>query len=79
MTRALSALDLSLAELLGAAGFSRAEPPLLIAADLVRDLVGEALARRLFLTSDAEGHELCLEARLHDPGGPGASGRPAGR
>jgi ATP phosphoribosyltransferase regulatory subunit len=60
MTRALSDLDLRLADLLGAAGFARAEPPLLIAADLVRDLVGEALARRLFLTSDAEGHELCL-------------------
>lgn len=60
MTRALSELDLRLAELLGAAGFARAEPPLLIAADLVRDLVGEALARRLFLTSDADGHELCL-------------------
>lgn len=60
MTRALSDLDLRLASLLVEAGFARAEPPLLIAADLVRDLVGEALARRLFLTSDAEGQELCL-------------------
>jgi ATP phosphoribosyltransferase regulatory subunit len=57
---ALSALDLSLAELLGQAGFARAEPPLLIAADWVRDLVGEALARRLYLTSDADGAEMCL-------------------
>ncbi|MCZ8313304.1 ATP phosphoribosyltransferase regulatory subunit [Phreatobacter sp.] len=60
MTRALSDLDLRLAALLGEAGFTRAEPPLLIAADLVRDLVGEAMARRLFLTTDAEGRELCL-------------------
>lgn len=58
--RSLPDLDLALADLLGRAGFARIEPPLLIAADLVRDLVGEALARRLYLTSDAEGAELCL-------------------
>ena len=38
------AIDRSLAALLDEAGFSRAEPPLLMAADLVRDLAGEALA-----------------------------------
>ena len=54
------ALDLRLAALLAEAGFARAEPPIMIAADLVRDLVGEALARRLFLTSDADGTEMCL-------------------
>jgi ATP phosphoribosyltransferase regulatory subunit len=58
--RALTATDLALADLLAGAGFARTEPPLLIAADLVRDLVGEALARRLYLTSDADGTELCL-------------------
>lgn len=58
--RALTATDLALADLLVGAGFARTEPPLLIAADLVRDLVGEALARRLYLTSDADGTELCL-------------------
>lgn len=57
---ALSALDLSLAALLGEAGFARAEPPLLMPADLVRDLVGEAMARRLYLTTDADGAEMCL-------------------
>ncbi|WP_439572578.1 ATP phosphoribosyltransferase regulatory subunit [Phreatobacter sp.] len=58
--RALTATDLALAGLLDGAGFARTEPPLLIAADLVRDLVGEALARRLYLTTDADGTELCL-------------------
>lgn len=59
-TTSLSALDISLAALLAGAGFVRAEPPLLMPADLVRDLVGEALARRLYLTTDADGAELCL-------------------
>jgi ATP phosphoribosyltransferase regulatory subunit len=59
-TTSLSALDVSLAALLAEAGFVRAEPPLLMPADLVRDLVGEALARRLYLTTDADGAELCL-------------------
>jgi ATP phosphoribosyltransferase regulatory subunit len=59
-TTSLSALDVSLAALLAEAGFVRAEPPLLMPADLVRDLVGEALARRLHLTTDADGAELCL-------------------
>lgn len=57
---ALTALDHSLAALLAEAGFMRAEPPLLMPADLVRDLVGEALARRLYLTTDADGTEMCL-------------------
>jgi ATP phosphoribosyltransferase regulatory subunit len=59
-TTSLSALDTSLAALLAEGGFVRAEPPLLMPADLVRDLVGEALARRLYLTTDADGAELCL-------------------
>lgn len=60
MTTPVSDLDDKLAALLAEAGFARAEPPLLIAADLVRDLVGETMARRLFLTSDADGTEMCL-------------------
>ncbi|MBN8941494.1 MAG: ATP phosphoribosyltransferase regulatory subunit [Rhizobiales bacterium] len=60
MTAPVSDLDDKLAALLAGAGFARAEPPLLIAADLVRDLVGETMARRLFLTSDADGTEMCL-------------------
>jgi ATP phosphoribosyltransferase regulatory subunit len=60
MTAPVSPLDDKLATLLAEAGFARAEPPVLTAADLVRDLVGEELARRLFLTSDADGTELCL-------------------
>lgn len=47
-------------ERLIAAGYPRVEPDLLVPADLVRDLVGEALARRLFITTDNDGAELCL-------------------
>lgn len=53
-------LDQRLVDLLSQAGFAHTEPPLLIAADLVRDLVGEAMARRLYLTGDGDGAELCL-------------------
>ncbi|MGL4285219.1 MAG: ATP phosphoribosyltransferase regulatory subunit [Phreatobacter sp.] len=60
MTTPVPLPDDKLAALLAKAGFARAEPPLLIAADLVRDLVGETMARRLFLTSDADGTEMCL-------------------
>ncbi len=36
------------------------EPAILLPADLFLDIAGEDIRRRLFLTSDAEGHELCL-------------------
>lgn len=36
------------------------EPAILLPADLFLDTAGEEIRRRLFLTSDAEGHELCL-------------------
>ena len=36
------------------------EPQILLPADLFLDTAGEDIRRRLFLTSDAEGHELCL-------------------
>ncbi len=50
----------TLASLCASRGYHRADPPLLIAADLVLDLAGEGLGRRLFLTSDDDGNELCL-------------------
>ena len=50
----------ALASLCAARGYHRADPPLLIAADLVLDLAGEGLGRRLFITSDDDGNELCL-------------------
>ena len=49
-----------LAGLLEKAGYEPAEPPLLHDADLFLDLAGEDLRRRMFLTSSAEGVELCL-------------------
>ena len=36
------------------------EPSILLPADLFLDTAGEDIRRRLFLTADAEGHELCL-------------------
>lgn len=45
---------------LEAAGFSRAEPAVLQPAEPFLDVMGEELRQRVFLTSDAEGRELCL-------------------
>ncbi len=42
------------------AGYDIVEPPLLHDADLILDLAGEDLRRRLFLTGGADGVELCL-------------------
>jgi ATP phosphoribosyltransferase regulatory subunit len=36
------------------------EPPILLPADLFLDTAGEEIRRRLFLTADADGRELCL-------------------
>lgn len=45
---------------LAAAGFLRAEPAVLQPAEPFLDVVGEELRQRVFLTSDADGRELCL-------------------
>lgn len=45
---------------LEAAGHTRIDPPILQPADVFLDLTGEDIRRRLFLTSGADGRELCL-------------------
>ena len=49
------------------AGYVRAAPPLLQPADPFLDLSGEDIRRRMYLTSDAEGRELCLRPDLTIP------------
>src|SRR5688572_20045201 len=41
-------------------GYVRVEPPVLQPSDIFIDLSGEDIRRRLFVTEDADGHELCL-------------------
>ncbi|MCK0196004.1 ATP phosphoribosyltransferase regulatory subunit [Ancylobacter sp. 6x-1] len=62
----LSRLD-ELMALYARAGFARVEPPVLQPADAFLDLSGEELRRLMFLTSDAEGHELCLRPDITLP------------
>ena len=50
-----------------AAGFERTEPPILHAAAIFLDMSGEEVRRRLFLTADAAGEELCLRPEYTIP------------
>ena len=50
-----------------AEGFRASEPALLFPSDLFIDLSGEDLGKRLFLTSNSEGQELCLRPELTIP------------
>ena len=50
-----------------AAGFERTEPPILHPASIFLDMSGEEVRRRLFLTSDAAGEELCLRPEYTIP------------
>lgn len=50
-----------------AAGFVAVEPAILQPAQVFLDVSGEELARRLYLTTDAEGRELCLRPELTIP------------
>lgn len=50
-----------------AAGYVRLDPPILQPADVFLDLSGESIRRRMFLTADAEGRELCLRPELTIP------------
>jgi ATP phosphoribosyltransferase regulatory subunit len=65
------------------AGYLRAEPAILQPAEPFLDLSGEDIRRRMFLTSDASGRELCLRPDLTIPvardylASP-AAGKPAG-
>jgi ATP phosphoribosyltransferase regulatory subunit len=65
------------------AGYARIEPPVLQPAEPFLDLSGEDIRRRMFLTTDPAGRELCLRPDLTIPvscdylQSPGA-GKPAG-
>ena len=50
----------ALIALFGREGYARVEPPVLQPADLFVDLSGEDIRRRMFVTEDASGAELCL-------------------
>src|SRR6202050_5362338 len=49
------------------AGYAQTEPPMLQPAEPFLDLSGEDIRRRMFLTSDPEGRELCLRPDLTIP------------
>jgi ATP phosphoribosyltransferase regulatory subunit len=57
----------ALVSLLERAGYPRADVPLLHLADVFLDLSGEDIRRRLYLTQDAEGRELCLRPEFTIP------------
>ncbi|TCT07587.1 ATP phosphoribosyltransferase regulatory subunit [Aquabacter spiritensis] len=61
------ALDDALLARFEDAGFVRLDPPILQPADVFLDLSGESIRRRLYLTTDAEGAELCLRPDLTIP------------
>src|ERR1700683_4077235 len=49
------------------AGYAQTEPPVLQPAEPFLDLSGEDIRRRMFLTTDPEGRELCLRPDLTIP------------
>jgi len=49
------------------AGYARCDPPILQPADVFLDVSGESIRRRLYLTVDADGQELCLRPDLTIP------------
>ena len=49
------------------AGFERTEPPILHPSSIFLDMSGEEVRRRLFLTADASGEELCLRPEYTIP------------
>ncbi|MEP9348022.1 ATP phosphoribosyltransferase regulatory subunit [Xanthobacter sp. KR7-225] len=61
------ALEEALLARFEAAGFSHLDPPVLQPADVFLDLSGESIRRRMYLTVDAEGRELCLRPDLTIP------------
>ena len=48
-------------------GYARIEPPVLQPADVFIDLSGEDIRRRMFVTQDASGTELCLRPEYTIP------------
>jgi len=65
-SRAIRAAD-PLAALFETAGYARAEPGLLQPAESFLELSGEDIRRRLYLTQDAQGRELCLRPEFTIP------------
>ncbi|MGB6541546.1 MAG: ATP phosphoribosyltransferase regulatory subunit, partial [Xanthobacteraceae bacterium] len=62
--------DLRAQKLVGSyvrAGYAQIEPPILVPAEPFLDLSGEDIRRRMFLTSDPLGRELCLRPDLTIP------------
>lgn len=59
--------DEALIGLLQARGYARVEPPVLQPAGLFLDLSGEDIRRRLYLTQDPDGAELCLRPEYTIP------------
>jgi len=57
----------ALVDLYERAAYVRVQPPILQPADAFLELSGEELRRRLFLTTDANGRELCLRPDLTIP------------
>jgi ATP phosphoribosyltransferase regulatory subunit len=49
------------------AGYAQIEPPILVPAEPFLDLSGEDIRRRMFLTTDPDGRELCLRPDLTIP------------
>ena len=65
------------------AGYRRIDPPLLQPAEPFLDLSGEDIRRRMFLTTDPQGREMCLRPDLTIPVSrayleSAAAGKPAG-
>ncbi|MFS8038642.1 ATP phosphoribosyltransferase regulatory subunit [Xanthobacter sp. AM11] len=65
--RDASSLEDALLACFDAAGFTRLNPPILQPADVFLDLSGESIRRRMYLTVDTEGRELCLRPDLTIP------------
>ncbi|HEX2655462.1 MAG TPA: ATP phosphoribosyltransferase regulatory subunit [Xanthobacteraceae bacterium] len=69
-TAAISGTDARATALLAhyeRAGYGRAEPPILQPAEPFLDLSGEDIRRRMYLTTDSSGEELCLRPDLTIP------------
>src|SRR2546423_14428072 len=49
------------------AGYARVQPPILQPAEPFLDLSGEDIRKRMFLTTDPQGRELCLRPDLTIP------------
>lgn len=66
-SRAVDARTEALLARFEAAGYGRAEPAILQPAEPFLDLSGEDIRRRMYLTTDAAGHEYCLRPDLTIP------------